>query len=115
MVSLTPPPIVIRGNSPGTNWLGDLQNRSRQSGQCDMRKLLTVPGLELRPLHPQALQSIVSRYTDCATPIQCKLYRIYYIEQVEEDEMGRLCSTNGEEEERIYIIGGRARGKEPLG
>jgi hypothetical protein len=30
----------------------------------------------------------------------------------EEDEMGRLCSTNGGEEERIQVIGRKARGKE---
>jgi hypothetical protein len=30
--------------------------------------------------------------------------------------MGRPCGTNGGEEERLYIIGGRAKGKErPLG
>jgi hypothetical protein len=28
---------------------------------------------------------------------------------VKEDEMGRACSTNGEEEECIYDIGGKAR------
>jgi hypothetical protein len=32
--------------------------------------------------------------------------------QVEEDEMGGPYSTNGGEEERIYIIGGKARVKE---
>jgi hypothetical protein len=32
--------------------------------------------------------------------------------QVEEDEMGGPCSTNGEEEERVRIIGRKARGKE---
>jgi hypothetical protein len=26
--------------------------------------------------------------------------------------MGRPCSTNGGEEERIYVIGGKTRGKE---
>jgi hypothetical protein len=26
--------------------------------------------------------------------------------------MGRACNTNGGEEERVYIIGGKARGKE---
>jgi hypothetical protein len=29
--------------------------------------------------------------------------------------MGGACSTNGGEEERLTIIGGKARGKEPLG
>jgi hypothetical protein len=29
--------------------------------------------------------------------------------------MGETSSTNGGEEERVYIIGGKARGKEPLG
>jgi hypothetical protein len=29
--------------------------------------------------------------------------------------MGGSCSTNGGEEERVWIIGGEARGKEPLG
>jgi hypothetical protein len=29
--------------------------------------------------------------------------------------MGRACSTNGGEEERIWDIGGKARRKEPLG
>jgi hypothetical protein len=35
--------------------------------------------------------------------------------QVEEDEMGGPCSTNGgeeEEQERLWIIGGTDRGKE---
>jgi hypothetical protein len=32
--------------------------------------------------------------------------------QVEEDEMGGPCSTNGGEEERVYNIGGKVRGKE---
>jgi hypothetical protein len=35
-----------------------------------------------------------------------------YSDQVEEDEMGRACSTNGGEEERIYVISGKARRKE---
>jgi hypothetical protein len=26
--------------------------------------------------------------------------------------MSRACSTNGGEEERVYVIGGKARGKE---
>jgi hypothetical protein len=34
--------------------------------------------------------------------------------QVEEDEMGGPCSTNGGEEERLWIIGGKARGKETI-
>jgi hypothetical protein len=29
--------------------------------------------------------------------------------------MGGPCGTNGGKEERLYIIGGKARGKEPLG
>jgi hypothetical protein len=29
--------------------------------------------------------------------------------------MGRSCSTNGGEEERVEVIGRKARGKEPLG
>jgi hypothetical protein len=29
--------------------------------------------------------------------------------------MGVECSTNGEEEERVQVVGGKARGKEPLG
>jgi hypothetical protein len=29
--------------------------------------------------------------------------------------MGGPCSTNGREDERLKIIGGKARGKEPLG
>jgi hypothetical protein len=32
--------------------------------------------------------------------------------QVEEDEMGGPCSTNGREEERVQVIGKKARGKE---
>jgi hypothetical protein len=32
--------------------------------------------------------------------------------EVEEDEMGGACSTNGKEEERVKIVGGKARGKE---
>jgi hypothetical protein len=32
--------------------------------------------------------------------------------QVEEDEMGGACSTNGGEEEGVQVIGGKARGKE---
>jgi hypothetical protein len=31
---------------------------------------------------------------------------------IEEDEMGGPCSTNGGEEERVQIIGGKARGRE---
>jgi hypothetical protein len=26
--------------------------------------------------------------------------------------MGRTCSTNGEEKERVQVVGGKARGKE---
>jgi hypothetical protein len=33
-------------------------------------------------------------------------------DQVEEDEVGGACSTSGEEEESIYVIGGKVRGKE---
>jgi hypothetical protein len=29
--------------------------------------------------------------------------------------MGEACSTNGGEEDGVYVIGGQARGKEPLG
>jgi hypothetical protein len=32
--------------------------------------------------------------------------------QVEENEIGGACSTNGGEEEHIYVTGGKARGKE---
>jgi hypothetical protein len=32
--------------------------------------------------------------------------------QVKEDEMGRPCSTDGVEEERVYVIAGKARVKE---
>jgi hypothetical protein len=35
--------------------------------------------------------------------------------QAKEDEMGRECSTNGEEEECILDIGRKAEGKRPLG
>jgi hypothetical protein len=27
--------------------------------------------------------------------------------------MGGACSMNGEEEERVWVVGGKARGKEP--
>jgi hypothetical protein len=32
--------------------------------------------------------------------------------RVEEDEVGGTCGTNGGEEERVYVIGRKARGKE---
>jgi hypothetical protein len=32
--------------------------------------------------------------------------------KVEEDEVGGTCGTNGKEEERVYVIGRKARGKE---
>jgi hypothetical protein len=32
--------------------------------------------------------------------------------QVEEDEVGGTCGTNGREEERVEVIGRKARGKE---
>jgi hypothetical protein len=32
--------------------------------------------------------------------------------QVKEDEMGGPCSTNGGEEERVWIIGGKAKWKD---
>jgi hypothetical protein len=35
-----------------------------------------------------------------------------YIDQVKKDEMGRACSTNGEEEECLSDIEGKARRKE---
>jgi hypothetical protein len=31
--------------------------------------------------------------------------------EIEEDEMGGACSTNGGEQERVYVLGGKARGK----
>jgi hypothetical protein len=31
---------------------------------------------------------------------------------VEEDEMGGACSTNGCKEERVEVVGAKARGKE---
>jgi hypothetical protein len=34
--------------------------------------------------------------------------------QVEEDEMGGACSTNVREHKRIYVVGGKARGKETI-
>jgi hypothetical protein len=39
---------------------------------------------------------------------------IYFLRdnQIEEDEMGGSCTTNGGEEEGVYVIGGKARGKE---
>jgi hypothetical protein len=36
----------------------------------------------------------------------------YNYNKVEENEMNRAYSTNGREEERIQVIGGKARGKE---
>jgi hypothetical protein len=33
-------------------------------------------------------------------------------DKVEEDEVGGTCGTNGEEEERVWVIGRKARGKE---
>jgi hypothetical protein len=44
--------------------LGGPQSRSGRYGE---EKILTLPGLELRPL---AVQPVGSRYTDCATPAQ---------------------------------------------
>jgi hypothetical protein len=35
-----------------------------------------------------------------------------YNDEVKNDEMGRICSTNGDEEGRIQYIGGKARRKE---
>jgi hypothetical protein len=35
--------------------------------------------------------------------------------QVEEDEMSDSCSKNGGDEELVYVIGGKIRGKRPLG
>jgi hypothetical protein len=32
--------------------------------------------------------------------------------QIDENEMGGACSTNGGEAERVLVIGGKARGKE---
>jgi hypothetical protein len=40
------------------------------------------------------------------------LYCIWQTGQVEEDEMDGACSTNGRQEERVWIIGGKTRGKE---
>jgi hypothetical protein len=37
---------------------------------------------------------------------------VIYLNQVEEAEMGRPCSTNGGEEELVQINGGKARVKE---
>jgi hypothetical protein len=37
---------------------------------------------------------------------------IYNDTQVEEDKMGGTCGTNGREEERVEVIGRKARGKE---
>jgi hypothetical protein len=31
---------------------------------------------------------------------------------IEEDETGGTCSTNGVENERVQVVGGKARGKE---
>jgi hypothetical protein len=33
-------------------------------------------------------------------------------ENNENNEMDRICSPNGGEEERVYVVGGKARGKE---
>jgi hypothetical protein len=41
-------------------------------------------------------------------------YIFFQNTKVEEDDMGGACSTNGEEK-RVQVIGGKARGKEPLG
>jgi hypothetical protein len=62
---------------------------------------------------------------DYATTINVFLYKVTKVNmvtdriyvwncswQVEEDEMGGPCSTNGGEEELLQIIGGKARGKE---
>jgi hypothetical protein len=35
--------------------------------------------------------------------------------EVKEDEMGRICSTNVREKDRIYITVGKLEGKRPLG
>jgi hypothetical protein len=41
-----------------------------------------------------------------------KLHNEELHNQVKEDWMGGACSTNGEEEEHVQVIGGKAKGKE---
>jgi hypothetical protein len=57
MVSFTPRPLYPRGKSPGTHWIGWVDLRV---GMDDVkRKLLTLLGLELRPLdRPARSQSL---------------------------------------------------------
>jgi hypothetical protein len=44
--------------------------------------------------------------------IKNEIDRICNIEKVEEDEVGGICGTNGREEERVWVTGRKARGKE---
>jgi hypothetical protein len=53
-----------------------------------------------RKLHNEELHNLYS------------LPSIIRIIKLEEDEVGRACGTNGREEERVYVIGRKARGKE---
>jgi glyoxylate utilization-related uncharacterized protein len=61
-------------------------------------------------------KQIGSCRTYCKSRIYCRpltgVCISYSNYKVEEDEVGGTCGTNGGEEERVYVIGRKARGKE---
>jgi hypothetical protein len=50
VVSLTPRPLYPGEEAPGTNWIGGWVDPRAGVDDMEKRKLLTLPGLELRPL-----------------------------------------------------------------
>jgi hypothetical protein len=59
------------GKASGTHWLGGWVDP--RAGLDDMEKLkfLTLPEIETRP---SVVQPVASRYTDCATAVDCAVY-----------------------------------------
>jgi hypothetical protein len=59
VVSFTAGPFYLLGKNPDTHWTGGLVGPRASLDEVEKRKLLTVPGLELRPLdRPARSQSL---------------------------------------------------------
>jgi hypothetical protein len=61
----------------GTHWIEGWVGPRAGLNDVERRKILPLPGLELRPA---AVQPVASRYTDCANPTLCTYVCVFSTE-----------------------------------
>jgi hypothetical protein len=78
----------------------------RESEKCQNKHSVAIAGIDLCHIYLFVI------HTQQDATHRNKFAKYIYNNQVEEDEMGGSCRTNGREEERLWVIGGKAREKE---